>query len=101
MALTAVVVINAKSGAKSRHAVSGFFRKGKEAIGRRRVRSGERRAQGGRTASPERVRGDGSTCVAFSFSCALQNCPAGRSLHCSSPLRERSTSAFCPGGEVE
>ena len=92
-----VPAFNAKLGAKSRHAVVGFFRKGNEALRRRRVRSRERRAQGGLFASPVRVCGGGRKWLSFYFSCAFQSSPAGRSVLCSSPLRERSTSASRSG----
>ena len=71
----------------------GFFRKGNEAFRCRRVWPGERRAQRGRTASPERVWGDGRKWISFYFSCAFQNSAAGISLICSRPVKERSTSA--------
>ena len=47
-----VPVFNAKSGAKSRHEISGFFRKANEALRRRRVRSRDRRERVGNRGVP-------------------------------------------------
>src|SRR5262249_24317238 len=96
--LRAVVVdvYNAKSGAKSRHELPGFFSQGTEALRGRRLRARERRALGGCTASPEHVWGDGSKWVAFFFWCAFQNAPAGRSLSRSSPEGARPLRAVVP-----